>query len=118
MVAGSKRAFCLQSTNRFSNAVWSPLTTPYDTCEYQGIEAGWGDLYQAGLSGQWVMIDELEPGPATLSATANPDGLLCEGLVQYQTDGVTPLWEPTVFPRPGGGVRRYARLRGQPRRAR
>jgi hypothetical protein len=101
-LAGDKRAFCLESTNRFSNAVWSPLSAPYDRCHYQGISPGWGDMYQAGLSGQWVVVDAARPGPATLSARANPDGLLCEGLVQYAADGVTPLWEPTPFTRPDG----------------
>jgi len=101
-LAGDKRAFCLESTNRFSNAVWSPLSAPYDRCHYQGISPGWGDMYQAGLSGQWIVVDEVAPGPATLSALANPDNLLCEGLVQYDTDGVTPLWEPTEFLRPDG----------------
>lgn len=102
LLAGDKRSFCLESTNRFSNAVWSPLSAPYDRCHYQGISPGWGDMYQAGLSGQWVVIDDVAAGPATLSALANPDGLLCEGLVQYGSDGVTPLWEPTVFSRPDG----------------
>jgi hypothetical protein len=102
LLAGDKRSFCLESTNRFSNAVWSPLSAPYDRCHYQGISPGWGDMYQAGLSGQWVVIDQIMPGPATLSAVANPDGLLCEGLVQYEADGVTPLWQPTPFSRPDG----------------
>jgi hypothetical protein len=101
-LAGDKRSFCLESTNRFSNAVWSPLSAPYDRCHYQGISPGWGDMYQAGLSGQWVVVDEVVPGPATLSALANPDGLLCEGQVQYDADGVTPLWQPTSFSRPDG----------------
>jgi hypothetical protein len=101
-LAGDKRSFCLESTNRFSNAVWSPLSAPYDRCHYQGISPGWGDMYQAGLSGQWVVIDSAPAGPATLSALANPDGLLCEGSVQYASDGVTPLWEPTPFTRPDG----------------
>jgi hypothetical protein len=101
-LAGDKRSFCLESTNRFSNAVWSPLTAPYDRCHYQGISPGWGDMYQAGLSGQWVVIDSAPAGPAALSALANPDGLLCEGSVQYASDGATPLWQPTPFTRPDG----------------
>jgi hypothetical protein len=102
LVAGDKRSFCLESTNRFSNAVWSPLSAPYDRCHYQGISPGWGDMYQAGLSGQWVVIDDVADGKATLSALANPDGLLCEGLVQYEADGITPRWQPTIFSRPDG----------------
>ena len=81
--------FCLESTNRFSNAVWSPLSAPYDRCQYQGISPGWGDMYQAGLSGQWVVADGAPAGPATLSALANPAVLLCEGTLQYASDGVT-----------------------------
>jgi hypothetical protein len=59
-------------------------------------------MYQAGLSGQWVVVDGAPAGPATLSALANPDGLLCEGSVQYASDGQTPLWQPTPFTRPDG----------------
>ena len=40
---GSKRAFCLEDTNRFHNDETTPLTAEHQTCHYQGIGAGWGD---------------------------------------------------------------------------
>jgi hypothetical protein len=45
---GDKRAFCLESTQRYANHEFSPLTHPF-SCDFQGIAAGWGDDYIAGI---------------------------------------------------------------------
>src|SRR5262249_34708811 len=50
----SKRGFCLQATDRFSNHEQSPLHNPYGGCDYQGVEVGWVDQYKAGLPCQWI----------------------------------------------------------------
>lgn len=92
---GGKRAFCLESTNRLSNNETTPLWSPYGFCDYQGIEAGWGDMYQAGLDCQWVDITDVEsPKTASLISVANPDGLLCEGEPQLDDAGL-PMWMST-----------------------
>ncbi|NUP08615.1 MAG: hypothetical protein HOW73_21410 [Polyangiaceae bacterium] len=94
-----KMGFCLESTDRLSNNEFAPLHTSYE-CEYQGVDPGWGDLYGASLTCNWVDITELDTsaGPVTQDLTfqSNPDGFLCEGTLQ--TDGAgTQLWEETDF---------------------
>lgn len=95
----SKQAFCVQSTDRLSNNEWSPLTHDY-SCRFQGIQAGWVDVYVAGLDTQWVDITDLEIPPEgerfELRFGANPDGFLCEGTPLLDEEG-EQLWEPGVF---------------------
>jgi hypothetical protein len=90
----SKQAFCVESTNRFSNNEISPLTHPY-SCRFQGVEAGWVDEYVAGLDTQWVDITEVEVDEevmADLTFSFNPDQFLCEGEIGLDESGEI-LWE-------------------------
>jgi hypothetical protein len=94
-----KNGFCLESTDRLSNNEWSPLHPDY-ICEYQGVQAGWGDLYGASLTCNWVDITGLDTsgGPVTdqLTFRSNPDGFLCEGTLVTDGQG-NQMWEPTSF---------------------
>lgn len=95
---GSKRAFCLESTSRYSNTELSALTHPFG-CAYQGTAAGWGDDYIAGLDCQWVDITPLDTSgglTAPLTFQVNPDGFLCEGELARDENG-DPRFEPTDF---------------------
>jgi hypothetical protein len=102
-----KNGFCLQSTTRYSNNELSPIFTEYGRCIHQGVEVGWGDEYEAGLTCQWVDVTDAKPGPANLGFFSNPDGFLCEGTLKGATDlnerGLpTPdsritRWEKTEF---------------------
>jgi hypothetical protein len=95
---GSKRAFCLESTSRYSNNETTPLVHPY-TCHFQGTAAGWGDDYIAGLDCQWIDITTVDSTGGvtdTLVFEVNPDQFLCEGQLVTDEDG-TPLFEPTEF---------------------
>lgn len=95
---GSKRAFCLESTTRYSNTELAPLTHPF-TCEHQGTAAGWGDDYIAGLDCQWIDITPIDTSgglQAPLTFQVNPDGFLCEGELQREANG-DPRFEPTEF---------------------
>ena len=81
----SKQAFCVESTGRFSNNEYTPLTHAY-SCSNQGIQAGWVDEYNAGLDCQWIDItdmaeltDSSEPVSLPLTFTSNTDQFLCEG---------------------------------------
>lgn len=93
-----KRAFCLISTSRYGNNENTPLVAPYTDCVYQGIEAGWGDDYVAGLECQWLDITDLDtsagPVTTTLSFQVNPGYLLCEGEPILDENG-NPLFEPS-----------------------
>src|SRR5688572_4259551 len=97
---GNKQAFCLQSTNRYSNNEYSPLTHPYGACNFQGIQAGWGDDYGAGIECQWVDVTDVELSGDTaqgeLSFTFNPEAFLCEGTPVLDDEG-NPVFEATEF---------------------
>jgi len=102
---GNKQAFCLQSTQRYSNNESSPLHHPYGSCSYQGIQAGWGDDYGAGIDCQWIDITDVDLAKGEVAAdlefTANPDGFLCEGSPVLDDDGKL-TFEPTEFKTPDG----------------
>jgi len=102
---GSKRAFCLESTNRYFNTETTPLVHPY-TCENQGTVTGWGDDYIAGLDCQWIDITPVDATggiTAQLSFEVNPDGFLCEGKRVVDKSG-EPLFEPTTFTNEAGEI--------------
>lgn len=98
--ASSKRGFCLQSTDRLSNNESTPLHNPYSDCSYQGIEAGWGDNYNAGIDCQWIDVTsyDVSGGPIKdkIDETFNPDGFLCEGTPVLDAAG-KQVYEPTSF---------------------
>lgn len=79
---GDKRAFCIESTDRYYNSEQTPLTHPYG-CENQGIASGWGDTYIAGVECNWIDITDLSvPSGGTnqvLEFQLNPDQFICEG---------------------------------------
>jgi hypothetical protein len=101
-VRGNKQAFCLQSTSRYSNNESSPLDHPYGSCEYQGIAAGWGDDYGAGIECQWIDVTDsgrdVTSGRVTgaVAFQFNPDQFLCEGTPERDGEG-NLLFEPTAF---------------------
>jgi hypothetical protein len=72
---GRKVSFCLLDSERWDDKAPS---RPRFTCSAQGIQAGWGDTYDAGLPGQWIEIDGVPPGTYTLEVAINPDGILAE----------------------------------------
>jgi hypothetical protein len=75
VAAGHKVGFCLEDVR-----AWSPTANPatrYD-CNNQGIQAGWADVYAAGLPCQYIDITGLAPGNYTLRMVVNPAGLIAE----------------------------------------
>ena len=85
---GSKRAFCLEDTNRYHNDETTPLTAAHQTCANQGIGAGWGDEYNFGLPGQWVDVSGKDTrAPQPLSFVSNADQFLCEGVLARDPNG-------------------------------
>ncbi len=107
---GSKRAFCLESTNRYFNNIDTPLTHPY-TCVYQGTAAGWGDDYIAGLDCQWVDVTSVmseEAVTAPLSFEYNPDDFLCEGQLITDENGQATFVETDFVNERGVNEKRFA----------
>ncbi|MDB6112980.1 MAG: hypothetical protein JWR69_4730, partial [Pedosphaera sp.] len=72
---GLKVGFCVLDVFRFdpnsaANALYS--------CVNQGIQKGWGDLYDSTLDGQWIDITGVPNGNYTMELEANPQGIILE----------------------------------------
>lgn len=91
-----KQAFCLQSTSREFNDEHTSLVSAYEGCQYQGITAGWGDTYIAGLECQWIDVTTLKASRPTLTFSVNPDKFLCEGQPVMNSEG-RQTFEDTSF---------------------
>ncbi len=72
---GQKVGFCLEDLSR-----WDRTSNPAArySCDYQGIQAGWSDIYASQISGQWIDITGLAPGTYVLEATVDPTNVLPE----------------------------------------
>ena len=106
---GSKRAFCLEDTNRYHNDETTPLTAQHQTCRNQGIGAGWGDEYNFGLPGQWVDVTTVNTTkPTALTFQSNPDQFLCEGTLVRDASG-SLIFDPTSFLNTAGQTEYRAR---------
>ena len=94
---GDKRAFCIESTDRYYNSEQTPLTHPYG-CDNQGIASGWGDTYIAGVECNWIDVTNLNIPAAgttqTLEFKLNPDKFICEGEPVTDDNG-EQLFTPT-----------------------
>jgi Ca2+-binding RTX toxin-like protein len=66
----AKQSFCLEDKHRVSGAS-SVRNDPFFTCSNQGISAGWADVYQDSLPGQYVVIDGIDNGTYQLTITTN-----------------------------------------------
>src|SRR5215475_8983781 len=75
VASGHKVGFCLEDVR-----AWSPTANPATryNCNSQGIQAGWADVYAAGLPCQYIDITGLDPGNYTLRMVVNPAGLIAE----------------------------------------
>jgi len=75
VAAGLKIGFCLLDSIRWdANA---PSNAKY-TCRNQGIQRGWGDVYDSSLDGQWIDITSVPDGNYTLELEVNPEHRLAE----------------------------------------
>lgn len=86
VASGHKVGFCL-----LDDHAWSPAANPqakYD-CNNQGIQAGWADVYAAGLPCQFIDITGVPPGEYTLRLQVNPLGLLPESNTNNNVTMVT-----------------------------
>jgi hypothetical protein len=97
--AGSKRAFCLEDTNRYHNDESTPLTAIHQTCQAQGIGAGWGDEYNFGIPGQWVDVTGVDTSIAgnQLTFRSNPDKFVCEGVLPHSPPNFPSDFTETAF---------------------
>jgi hypothetical protein len=72
---GLKVGFCVLDVFRWSSS--GPNNAKYN-CNNQGIQIGWGDLYDSTLDGQWIDITGLPDGNYVIEVEANPLGIIQE----------------------------------------
>lgn len=70
---GRKQGFCLEDTTPSDR---STRTGRRYTCENQGLQVGYADLYPRELDCQWVDVTDVPPGDYVLRVHFNPDALL------------------------------------------
>jgi hypothetical protein len=92
VASGHKVGFCL-----LDDHAWSPSASPQAkyTCDFQGIQAGWADVYAAGLPCQYIDVTGVPGGNYDLRMTVNPDNLITE---EDTNNNVTLV--PVTIPRP------------------
>ncbi len=73
--SGHKQAFCLLDSVRVRS---DAAVSPRYNCEFQGIQAGWSDVYGADLDCQWVDVTNVPPGGYRLRIIVNPERTLPE----------------------------------------
>jgi hypothetical protein len=71
-----KQAFCLLDSD--PHVANPPSLTPRYHCGFQGIQAGWADVYTANLDCQWIDITGIDPGNYVLRMEVNPERILPE----------------------------------------
>ena len=64
-----KQAFCLR--DNFAYTGWAGPSKGYH-CDFQGITAGWQDVYDKSLDCQYVDVTGVPPGSYLLEVTVNP----------------------------------------------
>jgi len=97
VVRGHKQAFCLLDSIKLD-----PLAGPRTySCGFQGISAGWADLYSSSLDCQWIDVTGVVPGDYLLRVRVDPLDLFAES---DETDNVTEV--PVTINRRGRGRRR------------
>jgi hypothetical protein len=75
VITGRKQAFCLLDYARY----FSSAGPGKYTCEFQGISAGWQDVYGKYLDCQWLDVTGVAGGDYLLRVTIDPDGVLPDG---------------------------------------
>jgi hypothetical protein len=71
VVEGRKESFCLADSVPGSGE-------PKYSCDFMGLSVGWGDVYGAETSCQYLDITDLPEGTYTLEVAINPDGVISE----------------------------------------
>jgi hypothetical protein len=94
---GHKQAFCLLDLAPMPGT----SSQPRYHCGFQGIQAGWSDVYGSGLDCQWVDITGVAEGNYSLRITINQDRTLPESDYTNNSIDVPVTITPDVPPVPG-----------------
>ncbi len=77
----------------------SPVCAPHDPNAlslYEGISAGWRDIYPRWLAFQWVDVSDVQPGKYWLNEQVDPDNIIHES-----NETNAPAWSTSEFTIPG-----------------
>jgi len=102
---GHKQAFCLIDYYHYPGTDSTGAVYPVMTCQFQGIQSGWQDVYGSHLDCQWVDVTDVAPGTYTLRIELNYDGVLREADYTNNRAEVTiviPEHVDVTAPCPGG----------------
>jgi hypothetical protein len=91
---GHKQAFCLIDLFRIEGGNGSQRPQ-FPDCGFQGISAGWADIYNRALDCQWVDITGVPEGRYKLEVVVNPARVIEEG--DYSNNAATA---EVFIPRP------------------
>jgi hypothetical protein len=80
---GHKQAFCLVDLWQLPGGGGDPRPQ-FPTCEFQGISAGWADVYHRGLDCQWIDITGVPSGRYVVEVHINPARVIHE--TNYQNN--------------------------------
>ncbi|HEX2734744.1 MAG TPA: lysyl oxidase family protein [Polyangiaceae bacterium] len=91
---GHKQAFCL--IDIVDTGVPGTAPEPRYHCGFQGLQHGWGDVYDSGLDCQWVDITDVPAGDYTLRIIVNPQRVVQESNYSNNTTEI-----PVTITEPG-----------------
>jgi hypothetical protein len=94
VLTGRKQAYCMEDTERVAEGPQVACSKQF-TCDNQGIQRGWSDLYGNTLDCQWLDITDVAPGDYRLQVTLNPARAFQEVTLDNNTASV-----PVTIPPP------------------
>jgi hypothetical protein len=77
VVRGRKQAFCLEDITRIADSPAVSCRQNF-TCNNQGIQRGWADVYSARLDCQWLDVTDVPAGRYKLVVRVNPERIIEE----------------------------------------
>jgi hypothetical protein len=78
VAVGRKQAFCLLDSRRWLTGDPSVAASARYTCQFQGIQRGWADVYHTRLPCQFIDITDVPDGSYQLEIEINPTGVIEE----------------------------------------
>jgi len=97
VASGHKQSFCLVDSFRYPEG---DARGNFYTCDNQGIQRGYLDVYTDNLDCQWVDITDVPPGEYVLHVDLNYEGLLLESDYSNNSADVAITVPPDDVTRP------------------
>lgn len=72
VLEGRKQAYCMEDTIQFHEGP-NVACAKNHSCQDQGIQPGWSDLYGNALDCQWLDITDIPPGDYQIRVSVNPN---------------------------------------------